>query len=91
MDNLWRILDYGWLSDSSRTDTPLPATPMNADVGNWDFFDDLIGKDIDLAIPDPNGQGSNLATYINNSRNKDWWYHLGSGQTPQNYGYGFNP
>jgi hypothetical protein len=46
-EKLWRILDYGWLSDSSRSDSPFqPNTFSGVQSSNWVFFEDLIGDDI---------------------------------------------
>lgn len=46
LECLWRIIDYGWLSDAGRRgSTPIPPYPsdIGADIGDWVFFDNQMG------------------------------------------------
>lgn len=67
MDVLWRILDYGWLSDANRTESPFKPSPSQASgMLSWRFFEDLIGDELNMAVMQQRS-----------SRHGDWWSQLG--------------
>lgn len=49
IDTLWRIVDYGWLTDFNRTDPPfMSSLSQAAQAFNWQFFEELINCDFTI-------------------------------------------
>ncbi len=85
LDNLSRILDYGWLSDANRFDRPgVPDTPQTVDLGTWAMFEEFLGGDVDMSV-DVVGQGMN-SLMQRDGRGKQRWLEENSGVlTGQNH------
>lgn len=67
------IIDYGWLSDANRTErTTVVQTPQTLNPGNWNFFEDLIGDNVDGSV-DMVGGGLNTLMHDRSGSLKDWW------------------
>ncbi|KAH8691352.1 fungal-specific transcription factor domain-containing protein [Talaromyces proteolyticus] len=55
LDALWRIVDYGWLTDANRTDSPFRRTPSQlSGIFHWDLIEDLMCSHFSM----PLGQSS---------------------------------
>lgn len=51
IDTLWRIIDYGWLTDFNRTESPFrPNLSQAAQIFNWQFFEEFINSDFTIPV-----------------------------------------
>jgi hypothetical protein len=51
VDALWRIVDYGWLTDFNRTESPFrPNGSQGVQMFNWNLFEDFIGSHFSIPI-----------------------------------------
>jgi hypothetical protein len=99
LENLWLIIDYGWLSDANRTSSPVrPITSPSADFGNWGF-EDIIGDEHDLFrvierasdITGQHGRDHVPSPHVRSNMSKDWWLSLGGAGSPKNQNFVFHP
>lgn len=94
MDALWCILDYGWLCDANRTETPFRrGLSQVIGIENWRLFEDLTGAGYN--IPTEPGGEEEQSTYPQQQHqdnfNSDWWFQLESGNLPQARIFNFSP
>jgi hypothetical protein len=68
LDSLSRLLDYGWLSDTNRSDGEFGLeTSQNNGFPHWAIFDDTSGyNDDQFSFPSLNKTG----------RESEWWFGI---------------
>ena len=92
-EHLWCILDYGWLSDGSRSESPLQPSPFP--MSGWGLFEDLIGND--LFFPSGHESQTGVSSYqsarlpavqaANGANERDFWYSPNNAGSPSGHGY----
>jgi hypothetical protein len=92
IDTLWRILDYGWLTDANRTERPFkPNYSQTAAMVNWHLFEELINSDFGLPLNQvTESMKDNSAPSDKPDINRDWWHQLGSSMQPQTGTFSYN-
>jgi hypothetical protein len=96
-EKLWCILDYGWLSDANRSDSPFQPSPFTGGSSSgWGLFEDLIGDDIffptmhDFPTGMENHRHPNAQT-PRNANSRGLWYNFSGGGTPTGHKPGLTP
>lgn len=93
MDALWRILDYGWLSDGNRTEFPFRRDLSQAvRIQSWRLFEDPTGTDFN--IPTGHGGERDQNAYTQQHQdilNSDWWFQLDNSDLSQARMFNLSP
>jgi hypothetical protein len=78
LESLSRVLDYGWLSDASRSNELFPHNhPKDTGLVNWSIFDDTVGAGNSQSL-DIIGHSTN--PFCDRSgKAGEWWFDIDNG------------